>query len=186
MKKKLTVPTILTLGRIVLVVPFVILLVRGTKTSVLVALAIFIVAALSDLVDGFLARKLKQVTDLGAFLDPLADKMLVNAAFICLAVMRVCPYWVPIIFVCRDFAVDGVRMMMARKGETVSAGILGKVKTAVQMLAFVTEISLVIVSSEAQIVQFYVWFVGMVSVYLAVSLSILSGVQYLYDGIKRF
>lgn len=134
-KTKINVPTMLTLGRIVLVAPLMIcLFMDDAVASKIVAFVIFVIAALTDLIDGKMARKNNQVTNLGAFLDPLADKMLVNLTILALICAGVLHPWFLAVILIRDFAVDGMRMMVAKTGETVSASIFGKAKTMVQMI----------------------------------------------------
>lgn len=134
-KTKINVPTMLTLGRIVLVAPLMIcLFMDDMVASKIVAFVIFVIAALTDLIDGKMARKNNQVTNLGAFLDPLADKMLVNLTILALICAGVLHPWFLAVILIRDFAVDGMRMMVAKTGETVSASIFGKAKTMVQMI----------------------------------------------------
>ena len=103
----MTGPTYLTILRMVLSVVFMIFAVLPDTWAKIVALVIFIIAAITDKIDGIWARKSKKVTDLGAFLDPLADKMLVNLAFLVLTYLNVVPLWVFAIILVRDFAVDG-------------------------------------------------------------------------------
>lgn len=134
-KTKINFPTILTFARIVLIAPLMICLFMNEGfASKIVAFLIFVVASLTDLIDGKLARKNNQVTNLGAFLDPLADKMLVNLTILALVCAGVLDPWFLAVILVRDFAVDGMRMMVAKTGETVSASIFGKAKTMVQMI----------------------------------------------------
>jgi len=111
----------------------------------LIGLGLFILASITDFLDGYLARKLKLITNLGKFLDPLADKMLTNAAFILLMitpawltieVIRV-PAWIVIIMIVRDLAVDGIRMIGVAQGKVIAANQIGKVKTVVQIIAII-------------------------------------------------
>ena len=189
--KKITVATWVTFVRVVLVVPFVALLLAGNRACMPWALGVFVVASISDAIDGYLARSRGEVSNMGAFLDPLADKMLVNSAFVCLAVIEAVPAWVPVAFICRDFAVDGIRMMSAREGKTVSASILGKLKTVFQMAAIIAillERSFVIGIGYApfdSMVVMWLQMLEMAIVVLAVMMSILSGVEYISKGWKE-
>lgn len=187
--KKITIPTVVTLVRIALVVPFVICLSQITVGGVLAAMVIFMVASLSDALDGVLARGMGQISDLGAFLDPLADKMLINSAFVCLSTLWIVPYWVPIIFICRDCAVDGMRMMAAKNGKTIAASMLGKMKTMAQMIA----LPVLMISTLGLCDPTMRWLNGpymdgicIVLSLIAVVLSVVSGVEYLVRGIKEF
>lgn len=101
----------------------------------LIALGLFMLASFTDFLDGYLARKYNQITTFGKFLDPIADKVLVNTLFILLAYQGVVPVVAVLLMIWRDTMVDGIRMMASSQGKTISAGILGKVKTVVQILA---------------------------------------------------
>jgi CDP-diacylglycerol--glycerol-3-phosphate 3-phosphatidyltransferase len=101
----------------------------------LVALIIFWLAAATDLLDGYLARRWKQVTTIGTLLDPIADKLLVSAALIALVQMRLVPSWLVVLLVGREFVVSGLRSIAAAEGYTISASELGKTKTFFQVVA---------------------------------------------------
>ena len=102
-----------------------------------VALAIFIIASLTDMLDGKIARKYNLVTDFGKFADPLADKMLVTAAMLWFVENGQMPAWALLIVICREFAVSGLRMIASDKGRVIAAGWSGKVKTASTMVCIV-------------------------------------------------
>jgi CDP-diacylglycerol--glycerol-3-phosphate 3-phosphatidyltransferase len=98
------------------------------------ALSVFLAAALTDLLDGYLARRWKQVTTVGTLLDPVADKLLISAALISLVQIRLLPGWMVILIISREFAVSGLRSIAAAEGYTIKAGELGKSKMMLQVL----------------------------------------------------
>ena len=114
----------------ILVVPFFELPITS-----IIAWVLFIVASISDFVDGYIARKYNLVTDYGKFMDPIADKLLVNSLFIILTCWGLVPLGVLLIVICRDIIVDAIRMVMCEKNVVVAANIFGKLKTVVQMIA---------------------------------------------------
>ena len=109
----------------------------GFPGATYAALAIFIIASLTDLLDGKIARKYNLVTDFGKFADPLADKMLVTAAMLWFVEIGQMPAWMLLIVICREFAVSGLRMIASDKGRVIAAGWSGKVKTASTMVCIV-------------------------------------------------
>ena len=130
-------PNKLTLLRIILIPVFMVVLYWGFPGATWVALVIFIVASLTDMLDGKIARKYNLVTDFGKFADPLADKMLVTAAMLWFVETGRMPAWALLIVICREFAVSGLRMLAADKGKVIAAGWSGKVKTASTMVCIV-------------------------------------------------
>jgi len=133
----MNLPNKLTLLRILLIPVFMGVLYWGFPGSGYVALAIFIVASLTDLLDGKIARKYNLVTDFGKFADPLADKMLVTAAMLWFVEIGQMPAWVVLIVLIREFAVSGLRMLASDQGCVIAAGWSGKVKTASTMVCIV-------------------------------------------------
>ena len=133
----MNLPNKMTLLRIILIPVFMVVLYWGFPGATWVALAIFIIASLTDMLDGKIARKYNLVTDFGKFADPLADKMLVTAAMLWFVEIGQMPAWMLLIVICREFAVSGLRMVAADKGRVIAAGWSGKVKTASTMVCIV-------------------------------------------------
>ncbi len=140
----MNIPNSLTIARIFFVPLLVAVLVQETVrirvgeviiTNEWLALAIFWVAAATDLLDGFLARKWGQVTTIGTLLDPIADKLLISAALIALVQVKAVPAWMTILIIGREFAVTGLRSIAAAEGYTIRAGDLGKTKMVAQIAA---------------------------------------------------
>lgn len=172
-------PNSLTIARIFFVPLLVAVLVQeriilhwnGTViTNDVLALTIFWVAAATDLLDGYLARRWGQVTTIGTLLDPIADKLLVSAALISLVQVRVIPGWLVVLLVGREFAVSGLRSIAASEGYTIKASELGKTKTLWQVIS----ISLLMISHHHEQVAPWANF----SLYIVVFFSLWSAISY--------
>ncbi|WP_318615345.1 CDP-diacylglycerol--glycerol-3-phosphate 3-phosphatidyltransferase [Sporosarcina sp. YIM B06819] len=184
----MNLPNKITVSRVLLIPVFMIFMlvnfgfgtvtIAGTemKTGHLIGGLIFIVASITDWLDGYIARKNGLVTNMGKFLDPLADKLLVSAAFIILVELGTVPSWIVIIIISREFAVTGLRMILAGGGEVVAANQLGKIKTTAQILAIVS-LLLNNIFFESIGVPF-----GMIMLYIALIFTIWSGVDYFYKN----
>lgn len=109
----------------------------GINLSIFIFLILFIIASITDFLDGKIARKYNLITDFGKFIDPLADKMLVMAALLVLVEYSMLPAWIVVIIIVREFAVSGYRLIEAKNGEVVAASKLGKLKTMTQMIGIV-------------------------------------------------
>lgn len=134
--KKMNIPNRLTVIRIALVPVFVVLMALTDLADWIkyVALGVYLLASLTDYVDGYIARKKGIVTNFGKLMDPLADKILVAAGFIMIVGNGTIPAWMAVIVIGRDFILNTIRMFGRENGETISAGIYGKIKTATQMI----------------------------------------------------
>ena len=132
----MNLPNKLTIFRVILIPFFIIaLLVPGIPAGNWIALAIFIVASRTDLLDGKIARKYNLVTNFGKFMDPLADKLLVCSALICLVELSRIPSWMVVIIIAREFTISGFRLIAADNGVVIAASYWGKFKTTFQMIA---------------------------------------------------
>lgn len=128
----------LTMIRIFLVPIFLIFMVAKIPYGREVATIIFIVASLTDKLDGYIARSRNQITNFGKFMDPLADKLLVTAALVSLVELQIVPSWVAMIIIAREFAVSGLRTIAASEGKVIAASFWGKIKTVIQIIAIIT------------------------------------------------
>lgn len=143
----MNIPNRITISRIFLIPIFLIFMLvpfefgdvtitdKTIPVAHLIGAALFIIASTTDWVDGYYARKYNLVTNLGKFLDPLADKLLVSAALIALVELGFVPSWMAIVIISREFAVTGMRLVAAGGGEVLAAGNLGKLKTWIQIVA---------------------------------------------------
>ena len=175
------VPNALTVFRMILIIPFVIVLLGGkagwfgdnSLIVQIVSVAIFVVASLTDLIDGKVARKYNLVTNFGKFMDPLADKILVCSALICLTALEKTPAWVVIVIIAREFIISGFRLVASDAGIVIAASYWGKWKTTFQM----TYVILMLIDL-GMFIPFY-GVVCMVVMYISVSLTIISLVDYI-------
>lgn len=177
----MNLPNKLTIFRVILIVPFVVLLLGGhagirifagiAGYTDIIACVIFIVASLTDLLDGKIARKYNLVTNFGKFMDPLADKLLVCAAMICLVDMGRLSSWIVIIIISREFIISGFRLIASDNGVVIAASYWGKFKTTFQMLMII----LLILNIQNQIMQL----ITTVIVYIALILTVVSLVDYI-------
>ncbi|HEX4807674.1 MAG TPA: CDP-diacylglycerol--glycerol-3-phosphate 3-phosphatidyltransferase [Bryobacteraceae bacterium] len=136
------------------------------------ALVVFLAAALTDLLDGYLARRWKQVTTVGTLLDPVADKLLISAALISLVEIRLLPGWMAILIISREFAVTGLRSIAAAEGYTIKAGELGKTKMVFQVLG----ITLVMLSIRWPALRQY----SLIAMWVMVIFGLASAVDYFH------
>ncbi len=131
----MNLPNKLTMFRVLLIPFFVVfMLVDITSVDKWIALAIFIIASLTDLLDGKIARKYNLVTNFGKFMDPLADKLLVCSALICLVALNKIPAWMVIVIIAREFIISGFRLVASDNGVVIAASYWGKFKTTFQMV----------------------------------------------------
>ena len=181
--KKMNLPNKITMIRFLLIPIFVIVvsLWHGWVGD-LIALIIFVVASLTDALDGHLARSQNLVTDFGKFMDPLVDKMLVTSALIALVAMGRVYAWVVIIILAREFAITGLRTIVVEKGIVLAASPLGKFKTATQMLA----VCFLFIYTIPALPNTVFYVIGQVLMYVALALTVWSGVDYIVKSKEVF
>ena len=136
--RRVNLPNAITLSRLVLTAVFVAGTAMESAIGHWIALVSFVIAAISDFVDGWLARKLGLVTPMGKLLDPLADKVLVSAAYVYLSARGFCPVWVTVLIIAREFLVTGLRQIAVEAGQVIAADRLGKWKTGLQLTFCIT------------------------------------------------
>lgn len=166
----------ITLIRVLLVPVFVIVLYLDYNYATYVAAAIFIIASLTDTLDGYIARSRNLVTNFGKFVDPLADKVLVAAALISLVEFGKVPAWVVIVIITREFTITGFRTLAASEGVTIAASPLGKVKTITQLIAI---IALLLDNFPFNLINIPF---DMIMLYISLFFTVISGVDYLYKN----
>lgn len=180
----MNIPNRITLSRIMLIPIFIVIMSVSFEwgewnighdvlpVSHFVAAIIFAIASLTDWIDGYYARKYQLVTNLGKFLDPLADKLLVSAALILLVQINLAPAWVVIVIISREFAVTGLRLVAAGEGIVLAASHLGKIKTATQLIAITL---LLLHNYPFSYINFPL---ATIMLYIALFFTVLSGLDY--------
>ena len=132
----MNLPNKITIFRVCMIPVFLVfMLVPGISYSNYIATAVFVIACLSDTLDGYIARKYNLVTNFGKFMDPLADKLLVCSALICFVELSYMPAWIVIVIIAREFIISGFRLIASDNGVVIAASYWGKIKTVVQMVA---------------------------------------------------
>jgi CDP-diacylglycerol---glycerol-3-phosphate 3-phosphatidyltransferase len=170
-----TLPNRLSVIRI-LFIPLIVLLISAQKDGLLLASCLlFIVAGITDGLDGYIARKMSLTTKLGLYLDPIADKLLVSSVLITLTYYRAIPLWVTLILVGREFLINGLRAFYAMEGIAIYPSRSGKLKTALQLIG----ISCVLFNIAVEPIDSVVHGIGLAIIYVALLFSIYSAVNYL-------
>lgn len=176
--KNMNLPNKLTVLRVVLIIPFVtfILLAKFADWTKWVALVLFAAASITDALDGYIARRDNLVTNFGKFMDPLADKLLVCSALVCLVSLRALPAVVCIIIIAREFAISGFRLVAADNGIVIAAGFWGKLKTIAQMAMIIV----LIMNLESYNSFFNV--LGWILIIVSTALTIISLADYIWKN----
>ncbi len=186
----LNLPNSLTVSRLVLTAVFVIGFTLGDSVGYGIALGAFTVAAITDFLDGYFARKLNLVTSLGKLLDPIADKVLTASAFIflCAHEQRFCPTWVVVVILAREFLVTGLRQIAVEKGKVIAADWSGKWKTVFQIGFCITALTWLFLKALgqeefflAQLARPRSWLMPSF-LWLSLALTVISGLQYVWNS----
>ncbi|WP_406242165.1 CDP-diacylglycerol--glycerol-3-phosphate 3-phosphatidyltransferase [Tissierella carlieri] len=166
----------ITIFRVFLVPIFMIVLYSNIPYSTYVAAGIFIIASLTDTLDGYIARSRNMITNFGKFVDPLADKVLVSAALISLVELGKVPGWVVVLIIAREFTITGFRVIAASEGVTIAASPLGKIKTITQLIAI---IALLLNNFPFNLINLPF---ANIMLYISLFFTIISGVDYIYKN----
>ncbi|MEK6691130.1 MAG: CDP-diacylglycerol--glycerol-3-phosphate 3-phosphatidyltransferase [Nitrospirota bacterium] len=170
--KFFNLPNAITLLRIFLIPIFILLLVSPTPFKSIVSAVVFSLAAFTDWLDGYIARRSGQITKLGILLDPIADKLLISASLILLVDMDRIPSWIAVVIIGREFGVTGLRAIAFSKGNVISAEIAGKIKMITQILAVI----FLLISGKHLGLDLFL--IGTVALWIAMILSVISAVRY--------
>jgi CDP-diacylglycerol--glycerol-3-phosphate 3-phosphatidyltransferase len=174
----------LTLSRLALTILFVLALNSSWPYASTSALLIFLIAGLTDFIDGEIARRYEWVTNFGKLMDPLVDKIMIAAAFISLVPLKAVPAWAATTIVARDFLITGLRMMASAKGQILPAEQLGKQKTSWQVVTVIFFLALLSLSELRQVDERSTWWfrawheAGPLLVWITVALTVYSGIGY--------
>lgn len=189
----MNLPNKLTVLRIALVPLFLLLMVWSFPSHYFLAGLVFGAAALTDMFDGKIAREQGLITNLGKFLDPLADKMLTTTAFLAFLALGCMDVWALALILTREFMVTSVRLVSASQGEVIAAAKLGKVKTVMQFVAILYTIAALEVHSwSGYAIALPEWFytvtavLSSVLIWISVIFTVISGAQYVFNGRKYF
>lgn len=168
----------LTLLRIILVPVFLIFISINKPIFITIATGIFIIAAITDKLDGYIARSRNQITNFGKFMDPLADKLLVTSALVALVQYNVIQAWMVMIIIGREFAITGLRAIAASEGIVIAASWWGKIKTVIQIIAIILGLVSLIY------IQNYLKYITIIAIYLAILITLISGIDYFVKNRK--
>ena len=172
----------ITILRMILVPVFMVFLLIDNTACQMSALIVFILASLSDAVDGYIARHYNQITNFGKFMDPLADKMLTTAAFLILLEQGRITWFAPVaimLVLAREFMVAGLRMVCGSEGSVIAASMLGKIKTVAQMIAIIIAILLM---NENWFPQNTAILVTNILIWISTIITVLSGIDYVWKN----
>ncbi|MDX1410615.1 MAG: CDP-diacylglycerol--glycerol-3-phosphate 3-phosphatidyltransferase [Nitrospirales bacterium] len=177
----LNLPNTLTVSRILVIPVFVFLFSSPTPERAVAAALVFLVAALTDLLDGYLARRRGQITNLGKLLDPVADKLLVASALILLVQFQRVEVWLAIVMIARELIVTGARAVAAKEGFVVPADSMGKLKVVGQ----ISGILCLILEEVIRIPFIDLHLIGTLVLYMALTVALISASRYLFEILKK-
>jgi CDP-diacylglycerol--glycerol-3-phosphate 3-phosphatidyltransferase len=162
------IPTIITFSRILIIIPFILV----ASGNPFLGAVLFAVASLTDLLDGYLARRSQQVTKFGIILDPIADKLLVISALIVLVDMGLVPAWIAIVIIAREFIITGLRVVALSRDIVIPAEMGGKIKMTAQIA------SILVLLLDHTLINLDLYVPGITLLWIAMILGVISGIQY--------
>lgn len=181
----MNLPNKLTIFRIVLTPVYLFLFsAEFIKHNFLYSFIVFIIASLTDAVDGKIARKYNMITDFGKIADPIADKILTTAVLLCFMQMNLCNLWVVIIVLAREFTVSALRIVAASQGSVIPANIFGKIKTVSQMVFSVIVMLFIVLENEGVYSLENINILSSVMMWIMAIFTVVSGVIYVKDSLK--
>lgn len=179
----MNLPNKITLGRMFIAPIFLAIYLAGIEHKFLVSAIIFALGAITDALDGRIARKDHIVTNFGKLLDPIADKMLVTAGLLAFMKDGLCSIWIVMVILTRDFAITSLRMIAAAQNVVIPANIGGKIKTVLQMVSFIA-VMLMCEISAAFSLDFNMNLISNIMLGITAIVSVISGIVYIADGWK--
>lgn len=186
-------PNIFLYFRLIAIPAFIVCMYGVGKPSwMIAALVIFVLASISDFFDGFFARRYNLSNDFGKLMDPLADKVLTSAAFVCLVALGIIAPWGVVVILAREFLVSGIRSLAASEGRVIAARFSGKLKTTIQMFSIIFFLFFLLALSVAQLhdadtnnlLLSVTSATATITYYFAVALTVYSGAEIIFDYIK--
>lgn len=195
------VPNRLTMFRIFIIIIFIPMVLADKMITSYIALFLFIIAAISDYLDGYIARKYNIISNFGKVMDPLADKIMVISALLCFVQLNVVPAWMVIIIIAREFLISGIRIMAAKDGDIIAASSWGKAKTITEIIAIIAILVLLAIvntleylsisTEKISILDFQIRIVLLKLIpywlmFIVAVTALISGLEYYFKNVKLF
>lgn len=195
------IPNRLTIFRMIIIIIFIPIVLMDKMITSYIALFLFIIAGITDWLDGYIARKYNIISYWGKIMDPLADKIMVMSALICFVQLNIVPAWMVIIIIAREFLISGIRIMAAKDGDIITASTLGKAKTITEivviivilvLLAIINTLEYLSISTdkvsimEFQVRQVLLRLIPYWLMFIVAVIALVSGLEYYFKNIKFF
>ena len=184
----MNIPNKLTISRIILAGVFIFLLfIKGAEAK-FAALAVFLIACITDYYDGFLARKIHSITDFGKFMDPIADKILILGGFLAFVEMKIIPAWMVMVIIARELVITGIRILALSKKKVLSAEIAGKHKTVSQIVTVISVLIFLIIRESGFTFRYIAYYYRGVFILMVITvlMTLSSGISYMFRNREVF